>query len=172
MVEIFLHTQRHHATDKSASVWALNPVTFRFYGNLALLLICSLFAMHARAAHDLLDVDDLRYQQGLKVYSDYCSRCHGMHADGRGRTTPLYVKMRSAQPSNFQLKIYSFRPKEYLASIVRDGGEKHSLSEYMPPFGGELTAGQIDDVVYFIQKVSVYTSNTSKHELTQIQKEK
>lgn len=143
----------------------LNPVAFRIYGSILLFLICSLVAVNTHAAHDLVSDDDPRYRQGLKIYADYCSRCHGEHADGRGRTVPLYVKLKGAQPSNFQIKLYAFRPKEYLANIVRDGGEKHSLSQYMPPFGGELTAGQIDDVVYFIQKVSVYIGKTSLQEM-------
>ncbi|WP_455202052.1 c-type cytochrome [Kaarinaea lacus] len=120
--------------------------------------------VNTHAAHDLVSDDDPRYHQGLKIYADYCSRCHGEHANGRGRIVPLYVKMKSALPSNFQIGLYAFRPKEYLASIVRDGGEKHSLSQYMPPFGGELTANQIDDVVYFIQRISQYSGKTSLHE--------
>ena len=176
MTENFPNTQRQQSVPMYCSMTILNSAACRFYGSILLVLVCSLFTMHTRAAHDLINGDDPQYQLGLKVYSDYCSRCHGAHADGRGRTTPLYVKMRGAQPSNFQLKLYSFRPKEYLANIVRDGGEKHSLSEYMPPFGGELTAGQIDSVVYFIQQVSVYVGKTSKHdslqEIPQTQKEK
>ena len=41
-----------------------------------------------------------------------------------------------------------------MTNIIRDGGEKHSLSEYMPPFGEELSKGEISDVVYFIQQFS------------------
>jgi len=172
MAEIILNTQGGKLERKVCLMKFQAHLAYRFYCGILLLAVGSLFTMHARAAHDLFSGNDPQYQLGLKVYSDYCSRCHGAHANGRGRTTPLYVKMRGAHPSNFQLKLYSFRPKEYLASIVRDGGEKHSLSEFMPPFGAELSATQINDVVYFIQKVSIYKGKTSVHEITQIQKEK
>ena len=105
-----------------------------------------------------------KYKMGKKVFSDYCSRCHGENADGRGKTVPIYLQMGTNLPSNFKLKFYSIRPKQYLTNIVRDGGEKHSLSQYMPPFGNELDSKQINDVVYFIQNVSVYNhkSKTSQ----------
>lgn len=99
-----------------------------------------------------------KYKLGKKVFSDYCSRCHGENADGQGKAIPMYIKLRAARPSNFKVKFYSIRPKQYLTKIVRDGGGKHSLSEYMPPFGGELDNQQINDVVYFIQNVSIYSS--------------
>jgi len=126
-------------------------------------LTCCLLAIFATgflvngadAAHDSVHLDDSQYRQGAKVYANYCSRCHGVHADGRGKATPLYVKLKSAHPSNFRVKVYADRPKQYLVNIVRDGGKKHSLSEYMPPFGDELNEAQINDVVYFIQNVSL-----------------
>ena len=138
-------------------------LTIKSCGKYLLLLACCVFAMRAQAAHDLISIDDPQYLLGLKVFTDYCSRCHGQHADGRGKSAPLYVKLKSAHPSNFQVKFYSYRPKEYLKSIVRDGGKKHSLSEYMPPFGGELSPDQIEDVVYFIQKVSIYSDKSNQH---------
>ncbi|WP_455221425.1 c-type cytochrome [Kaarinaea lacus] len=114
-----------------------------------------MFVNCVEAAHESVQADDMKYRQGAKIFADYCSRCHGVHADGRGRATPLYVKLKSAHPSNFQVRVYAERPKQYLVNIVRDGGKKHSLSEYMPPFGDELNEAQINDVVYFIQNVSL-----------------
>lgn len=103
-----------------------------------------------------------KYKMGKKVFSNYCSRCHGKNADGRGETIPMYLKMNARLPSNFKVRFYSIRPRQYLANIVRDGGQKHSLSKYMPPFGGELDKQQINDVVYFIQNVSLYSSSPRK----------
>jgi len=62
----------------------------------------------------------------------------------------------SVHPSNFQIKYFSDRSEEYLASIIREGGEKNALSKYMPPFGNELSTSEIKDVVHFIKNVSVY----------------
>ena len=112
--------------------------------------------------------DTKKFLTGKKIYSDYCSRCHGENADGRGKAVALYVKMRSARPSNFKVKFFSIRPKEYLMKIVRDGGEKHSLSEYMPPFGSELDNQQINDVVYFIQNVSLYDLENAKKRVNNV----
>lgn len=106
------------------------------------------------AEHDSYSTGDEKYQMGKKVFANYCSRCHGEHADGRSAATPLYIKMGSSRPSNFRMKFFSTRPKNYMANVVRDGGEKHSLSQYMPPFGEELSNGEINNVVYFIQKFS------------------
>ena len=103
--------------------------------------------------------DFKKYKMGKKVFSDYCSRCHGENADGRGKAIPMYVRLRAARPTNFQVKFFSIRPSQYLEKIVRDGGERHSLSQYMPPFGDELNKQQINDVVYFIQNVSLYSAN-------------
>lgn len=144
----------------------------RIYGSSLLFFLSSVFAMSAGAGHDVMLTGDQQYHRGVKVFADYCSRCHGVHADGRGRATPLYVKLQSAHPSNFQLKVYAQRPTQYLANIVRDGGKEHSLSEYMPPFGEELTETQIDDVVYFIQKVSVNLAETNHPEVARSKKEK
>jgi len=130
------------------------PIVSRL--NLCLLVFATGFFVNSvDAAHDSVHPNDSQYRQGAQVFANYCSRCHGVHADGRGRATPLYVKLKSAHPSNFLVKVYAQRPKQYLVNIVRDGGKKHSLSEFMPPFGDELNEAQINDVVYFIQNVSL-----------------
>ena len=133
--------------------------------SLVVFLVALLVCFSSFAEHDSFSGGDEKYQLGKKVFSDYCTRCHGEHADGRGKITPFYVKMKVARPSNFQLKFFSTRPKQYLSSIIRDGGKKHALSQYMPPFGDELTSRQIGDVVYFIQKVSVYSSDQNSSSL-------
>ena len=111
------------------------------------------------AEHISFPGDIEKYTVGKKVFSDYCSRCHGEKADGRGKTVPMYLRLGAPRPSNFRVKFFSVRPSQYLENIVRDGGQRHSLSEYMPPFGDELNSQQINDVVYFIQNVSLYSAN-------------
>jgi mono/diheme cytochrome c family protein len=144
----------------------------RVFGLSAVFSLGCVFSVVCQAGHDVFAQNDRQYQLGMEVFSDYCSRCHGEHADGRGKAVPLYVNMKSALPSNFNVGVYSFRPKQYLAKIVRDGGKKHSLSEYMPPFGEELTNDQIDDVVYFIQNVSVHIVSKTHSAMQQARKEK
>jgi len=97
---------------------------------------------------------DAQYERGHKVYGKYCARCHGKKADGEGRMVKrLYRKKGTQLPSNFTLDIYADRPAAYLRKIIVDGGEHHSMSKYMPPFGQELSGNNVDDLVYFIRKV-------------------
>ena len=112
----------------------------------------------AVADHDLNKADHSRYIEGEKTYKEYCSRCHGVNADGRGRVAPLFIKLKTPRPSNFKIKFYTIRPAEYLESVVRDGGEAHSLSKSMPPFGKELSKSQISNVVHFIKNVSLHAN--------------
>ena len=96
---------------------------------------------------------EAQYERGKKLFSTYCTRCHGKDADGEGRMVKrLYRKLKTQLPSNFTLGIYSDRPVEYLRKIITSGGENNSMSKHMPPFGEELSAENIDDLVYFIRK--------------------
>lgn len=99
-------------------------------------------------------VDPHKYEQGKKVFMTYCSRCHGAKADGRGHMAPLFRRMEAKRPSNFTVRFYQIRPKEYLKAVVRDGGAAHQLSEIMPSFASELDEATLDHVVYFVQSVS------------------
>lgn len=96
---------------------------------------------------------ETQFERGEKLFATYCSRCHGKKADGEGRMVKrLYRRLKTQLPSNFTLGIYADRPAEYLHKIITNGGENHSMSKYMPPFGEELSAGEIDDLVHFIKK--------------------
>ncbi len=96
---------------------------------------------------------EARFERGQKLFTTYCSRCHGENADGEGRMVKrLYRRLKTQLPSNFTLGIYADRPAEYLRKIIANGGENHSMSKYMPPFGEELSAENIDDLVHFVKK--------------------
>ena len=96
---------------------------------------------------------EVQYERGKKLFTTYCTRCHGKNADGEGRMVKrLYRKLKTQLPSNFTLGIYSDRPAKYLRKIITSGGENNSMSKYMPPFGEELSDENIDDLVHFIKK--------------------
>ncbi len=96
---------------------------------------------------------EAQFERGQKLFTTYCTRCHGNNADGEGRMVKrLYRKLKTQLPSNFTLGIYSDRPAEYLHKIITNGGENYSMSKYMPPFGEELSVKNIDDLVHFIKK--------------------
>ncbi len=97
---------------------------------------------------------EAQYERGKKLFTTYCARCHGKHADGEGRMVKrLYRKLKTQLPSNFTLGIYADRPAQYLHKIITHGGENNAMSKYMPPFGEELSDENIDDLVHFIKKI-------------------
>lgn len=85
--------------------------------------------------------------RGEIVFQNYCALCHGVHADGRGRAARIY----NPKPANLR---ESTKPDAYKEAIVRRGGKAMGRSEYMPPWGGELTDEQIADVVQFLRSIA------------------
>ena len=108
------------------------------------------FSQLLLAATDLSD--DPQYQRGKKTFDRYCIKCHGKNADGEGRMTKLYRRKQEQLPTNFTTGTYIDRPDEYLRMIITDGGEKHSMSKYMPPFGQEISNTGVDDLIHFIKR--------------------
>lgn len=119
---------------------------------------CLMGMSSVNADHRASSIGEKKYHEGKEIFSKYCARCHGKNADGRGPVAPLFIKLKTPRPSNFTIKFYSIRPVEYLAAIVRDGGEAHSLSKSMPPFGEELSPNQISDVIYYIKNISIHAN--------------
>jgi mono/diheme cytochrome c family protein len=93
---------------------------------------------------DSLEASVLR---GEIVFRNYCALCHGVQADGRGRAARIY----NPKPANLR---ESNRPDAYKEAIVRRGGKAMGRSEFMPPWGGELTDEQIADVVKFLRSIA------------------
>jgi len=81
------------------------------------------------------------------VYANYCVTCHGITADGNGRAARLH----NPRPSNLRA---SDKNDEYIALIVRRGGEAIGRSPSMPPWGEELTDEQLQDIVAFVRSVN------------------
>lgn len=117
----------------------------------ALLLSCAASAQQAPAG-PLLPKDSIEasvFRGGL-VYANYCVTCHGMNADGNGRAARLYTP----RPANLRT---TDKNDDYIALIVRQGGEPLGRSGKMPPWGEELTSEQISDVVAYVRSVNVAT---------------
>lgn len=92
-------------------------------------------------------LDAAVFRGGL-VYANYCVTCHGITADGNGRAARLY----DPRPANLRV---TDKNDEYIALIVRRGGEALGRSPKMPPWGEELTDEQIGDLVNFVRSVNV-----------------
>ena len=85
------------------------------------------------------------YRGGI-VFHNYCELCHGVKADGTGRAAKLY----DPKPANL---VMSERNDAYKELIVRRGGKALGRSEFMPPWGNELTDEQISDVIAFLRSI-------------------
>ena len=92
------------------------------------------------------DGPDAANFRGSLVFFNYCVTCHGPNADGQGRAAKLY----EPKPANLRK---SDKNAEYMKLIVRRGGKAMARSEYMPPWGEELTEEQIGDVVAYLLSI-------------------
>lgn len=92
------------------------------------------------------DGADAAIFRGSLVFFNYCVTCHGPNADGNGRAARLY----EPRPANLRA---SDKNAAYMKLIIRRGGQAMSRSQYMPPWGEELTDEQIEDVTAYLQSI-------------------
>ena len=85
--------------------------------------------------------------RGTIVYANYCVTCHGVLADGNGRAAKMY----NPKPSNLRM---SMMPDLYKEGMVRRGGKAMGRSEFMPPWGEELTDEQITDAINSLRAIA------------------
>lgn len=81
--------------------------------------------------------------RGKIAYSHYCVLCHGKTGLGDGRAARIH----NPKPANLTLSTY---PPEYLAMIIRKGGEAMGRSMVMPPWGEQLTDEQVRDIINYL----------------------
>jgi mono/diheme cytochrome c family protein len=84
--------------------------------------------------------------RGRLVFQNYCTLCHGKEGRGDGRAARLHT------PPPFNLT-KSGAPREYIAQVVRKGGEAMGRGKGMPPWGDQLTDEQINDTLNFLQSI-------------------
>lgn len=85
--------------------------------------------------------------RGNIVFLNYCATCHGPSADGQGRAARMY----DPKPSNLRASMMN---DQYKSLIIRNGGKSMARSEFMPPWGDELTDEQTRDVVNYLRSIS------------------
>ncbi len=93
------------------------------------------------------DSNEAKVFRGGLVYSNYCVTCHGLNADGNGRAARLY----DPKPANLRL---SDKNDTYFGLIIRLGGEAMKRSQFMPPWGEELTDEQTNDLVAYLRSIN------------------
>lgn len=89
---------------------------------------------------DTLEASIIR---GRVVYQNYCVLCHGKEGRGDGRAARLHT------PPPFNLT-KSAAPRDYIAQVVRKGGEANGRGKGMPPWSDQLTDEQINDTLNFL----------------------
>jgi len=94
---------------------------------------------------DTLEASVIR---GGLVYQNYCALCHGKEGKGDGRAARLH----SPPPFNLTL---SGAPRDYIAQVVRKGGEAMGRGKGMPPWGEQLTDEQTNDTLNFLFSIRV-----------------
>ncbi len=93
------------------------------------------------------DSTDAAVFRGGLVYANYCVTCHGFNADGNGRAARLY----NPRPANLRM---SDKNDAYFGLIIRMGGEAMGRSQFMPPWGAELTDEQMKDLVGYLRSIN------------------
>jgi len=85
--------------------------------------------------------------RGGLVFANYCVTCHGMNADGTGRAARLY----NPPPANLRA---SDKNDAYILMMIRMGGQAMGRSEFMPPWGAELTEEQMNDLTVYLRSIN------------------
>lgn len=89
---------------------------------------------------DTLEASVIR---GRLVFQNYCTLCHGKEGKGDGRA----AKLHSPPPFNLTKSV---APREYIAQVLRKGGEAMNRGKGMPPWGEQLTDEQINDTLNYL----------------------
>lgn len=118
----------------------------------ALLLVGTVSAAEKTAAFEAGEFPNWNTREaeifrGNIVFENYCILCHGIKADGAGRAAKMY----NPKPANLLL---SDKNDEYKERIIRQGGAALGRSEFMPPWGNELTNEQVTDVVAYLHSIN------------------
>lgn len=94
-------------------------------------------------------------RQGAKVFSIYCTLCHGNYGLGEG---PMPFSLKNYPNTNLMDARFGKDPKT-LREIIIYGGYKKGLGDLMPPWGDELTFSNVQSVIMFM---SLLHSNNEK----------
>ncbi len=76
-------------------------------------------------------------------YSTFCASCHGEKGDGKG---PAGMALKPV-PRNFVTWNDPSITDEYIAKIIKDGGPAVGKSALMAPWGGVLSAEELQQMV-------------------------
>jgi len=84
---------------------------------------------------------------GREIFQSRCVLCHGKYGLGDGRMSKI---IKTPPPFNLTK---SSMPLSYLKLIIAKGGEEIGRSKQMPPWGGQLTALEVDAVAEYVHNL-------------------
>jgi cytochrome c oxidase cbb3-type subunit 3 len=89
-------------------------------------------------------------ENGKTLYETYCTQCHGLAGNGKGINTPHL----SVQPRDHTDRAeMSARTDADLFKAIKSGGQSVNKSILMPNWDGNLTDGEIHDLVAYLRQL-------------------
>lgn len=114
--------------------------------SLSLFSVCLLcFSLKAFAVFDFMSSPSL--ETGAQVYKDRCILCHSQNGKDEGL---LPVSLMNLKKPNLLDNKYS-DDENSLRYIIIWGGVENKMSVFSPPWGNELTWGEIESLILFIK---------------------
>lgn len=87
-------------------------------------------------------------EKGKGLYDQHCASCHGSGGKGDGAAAAAL----NPKPQDLTNKSFMAGVKDQqLFDAIKNGGAAVGKSPLMPPFGGTLKDGEIQDVIAFVR---------------------
>ncbi|MCA9457267.1 MAG: cytochrome c [Pseudomonadales bacterium] len=88
--------------------------------------------------------------QGKRLYTMYCTQCHGVHGNGLG----VNSSRMSVQPrSHIEREEMMARSDEELFKVIQQGGKSIDKSNLMPAWGDNLNEEEISALVAHLRQL-------------------
>ena len=89
--------------------------------------------------------------KGKATFQQSCSTCHGATGKGDGAAGAAL----NPKPKDLSDKAFngSLKP-DYLAKIIKEGGQAVGKSPLMPKFGNALKEGDVENVIAYIRSLA------------------
>ena len=89
--------------------------------------------------------------EGKKLYSEYCSSCHGDKGKGDGLAAQA-LPVKPADHTNGA--VMNQLSDQFLTTIISKGGSAVGKSSFMPSWGGALPEKQVRDIVAYLRSIA------------------
>ena len=87
---------------------------------------------------------------GERLYTMYCTQCHGMHGNGLG----VNSSRMSVQPRSYiEREEMMARSDEELFKVIQQGGKSIDKSNLMPAWGDNLSEEEISALVAHLRQL-------------------